>query len=447
MTSKASHPGAPQIATVPLPESVETRHCAVVGSTGSGKSTVLRQLMDHAEHRGCAAVIYDAAGDFVAHYYSPERGDVILNPFDARCSSWNPFAEIDHPADATRLASQLIPDTGSARDSVWTMAARNLLSDIFRELWSEGRHEVGDLIEAVQSKTKDDLKVWLSATASARIFAEDADRASGSVLFMMTQVANLLQFLRTPSDDRESFSFRDHFARLDQVTGAKPWIFVPRREAYFEATKPLLSCWLDCCATSILSLDPNPRRRVWVMLDELPDLPRVDQLLRLAPQGRKFGACLVLTFQAIDQMRATYGCEGAEALLGNTNTKLFLQCVDAETRAWASKTLGEVEVEVRVRSDALDFEIGQGRTSISTTRQVRPAVMESELRLAPHSGFLQLPDGRPIAKIKLTNAHIIARGEAKSNGFVPGLVEDTFWGRRSQQPSATSTLLPPEGPV
>jgi len=50
-------------------------------------------------------VIYDTSGEFIAHYYRPERGDIILNPFDKRGTYWSPFDAIEHPADADRLAA------------------------------------------------------------------------------------------------------------------------------------------------------------------------------------------------------------------------------------------------------------------------------------------------------------------------------------------------------
>lgn len=440
-----------KIGTVAWPYVMETRHAALIGTTGSGKTTVLRQMLDAIEARGNSAIVYDTSGEFVAHYYDPSRGDIILNPFDARGAYWNPFDEIAHPADADRIAAQLITDSGSKEDSVWTTAGRNLLANMMRNLWQEDKTDIADLIHAVQSMSKDDLKNWLKDTSSSRIFAEDADRATGSVLFMLTKSAAILQYLRHQPGLGGSFSFRIFFTGLDALPGRKPWIFVQRKEDYFEAMKPLMACWLDCAATSILALEASKARRVWMLLDELPDIPRVDQLLRLLPQGRKFGASVVITFQSIGQMHDRYGREGAEAMLGCANTKLFLQTIDSDTRMWISKTLGDVEIEIRATTDNMDFEHGKGRTSLGTTRQLRAAVIESQLRLPPHTGYLQLPDGLPIAHIRLNNGHIIARGKPKEAAFIPGEISDTYWGRKKRHSenatNDTSPVLPSEGPV
>lgn len=421
-----------RIGPVPVPRRIETRHFAFLGTTGSGKTTALRQMLDGIERRGEAALVYDTSGEFIAHYYNPARGDIILNPFDARCSFWTPFDEISHPADADRIARQLVSETSSQDDDVWLETSRILVANMIRSLWAEKNCSLEALLEALQVKDKEQLKEWLGHTSSARTFANDADRATGSVLFMLAKAANLIQFLKVEDEGEDRFAFRDFIAKLDKCEGAKPWIFVPRKEDYFEASKPLMACWLECAASAVLGLSPSPDRRIWFVLDELADLPRVENLARLLPEGRKFGAAIVLTFQALGQMRNRYGANIAEAMLACCNTKVFLQTVDQETRKWASETIGQCEVELRVATDTLSIGSEVPRTTIATQRQFRPAVLESELRLSPHQGYLLLPDGLPVARFGLTADHITRRGEPRQPGYVPGDPAGTLWSRVSE---------------
>ena len=421
-----------RIGPVPIPRRIETRHFAFLGTTGSGKTTALRQMLDGIERRGEAALVYDTSGEFIAHYYNPARGDIILNPFDARCALWTPFDEISHPADADRIARQLVSETSSQDDDVWLETSRILVANMIRSLWSEKNCSLEALLEALQVKDKEQLKEWLGHTSSARTFANDADRATGSVLFMLAKAANLIQFLKVEDGGEDRFAFRDFIAKLDKCEGAKPWIFVPRKEDYFEASKPLMACWLECAASAVLGLSPSPDRRLWFVLDELADLPRVENLARLLPEGRKFGAAIVLTFQALGQMRNRYGANIAEAMLACCNTKLFLQTVDQETRKWASETIGQCEVELRVATDTLSIGSEVPRTTIATQRQFRPAVLESELRLSPHQGYLLLPDGLPVARIGLTADHITRRGDPRQPAYLPGDPAGTLWSRVSE---------------
>lgn len=438
--------GAMCIGRVPIPRRNETRHFAMIGTTGSGKTTALRQMLDDIEQRGDPALVYDTSGEFVANYYCRARGDIILNPFDGRCSFWSPFDEISHPADADRIARQLVSETSSQDDDVWLETSRILVANMLRKLWAEKNCSLEALLEALQVKSKDQLKHWLGHTSSARTFADDADRATGSVLFMLTKAANLIQFLKAHDKGGERFSFRNYIAGLDKNPGAKPWIFVPRKEDFFEAAKPLMSCWLECAASAVLGLPPSPERRIWFVLDELADLPRVENLARLLPEGRKFGSGIVLTFQALGQMRHRYGDNIAEAMLACCNNKLFLQTVDRETREWASETIGQCEIEMRSATDTLSIGNERPRISIATQRQFRPAVLESELRLPPYQGYLLLPDGLPVARISLTDDHIKRRGPPREPAFVPGDLADTLWSKVSEITEAAAPDTKP-GPV
>lgn len=453
MTVTESSPNALRLGSVTIPSSLQNRHFALAGTTGSGKSTALRQLLDVIEERGDTALVYDTSGDFIAHYYDPTRGDVILNPFDQRGAFWDLFGEIAHPATATRIAHYLINTTGDRDKDVWLETARILVANILRTLWQEGRCTLPALLDALQSMSSEELERWLAHTSSARTFAQDADKATGSVLFMLAKAVELLMFLRAePREGETSFSFARFFAGIDRHPGRKPWIFVPRKEDYFEAMKPLMALWLECAASATLGLPPSDSRRLWFVLDELADLPRVDNLARLLPEGRKFGASVILTFQAIGQMRNRYSREGAEALLGCCNTKLFLQLIDQESREWTSQTIGNVEVEISTISDTIDPKTGKPQRTLSSTRQVRASVLESDLRLPKHTGYLLLPDGFPVAKIKLTDDHIHAHGSPRHPRYIQADISETLWGaveskRRGGDDDAASDETAGPGPV
>ncbi len=451
LTRKATNARSIRIATIGIPAWLECRHFALLGTTGAGKTTVMRQMLDQVEARGEPALVYDTSGEFITHYYRPERGDIILNPFDERSAFWSPFSEIAHPADADRIARQLVSETGERDDDVWLETSRILVANILRVLSAEGRTTLPDLLRALQVKGKEEMKVWLAGTSSARTFADDADRATGSVLFMLAKAATLLQFLWREPGETGSFAFREFIAELDAHQVPKPWLFVPRKEDYFEAMKPLLACWLECAASAMLGLTPSSQRRMWFFLDELADLPRVDNLTRLLPEGRKFGASVVLTFQAIGQMHRRYGRDSAEALLGCCNSKLYLQLIDRDTRQWASQNIGDVEVEVRSASDSFETGPHSGRISVGSTRVVRAAVIESDLRLEPHHGFLQLPDALPVGRIRLTREHIDARGQPRHPAFVAADISRMLWNRMPKKSDSGAAKDDPvsslKGPV
>ena len=112
------------IAGVGIAASDEVKHFKLIGTTGTGKSTAIRELIAAALDRGDRAVITDPDGGYLARYYDPGRGDVILNPFDSRSLQWDPFAEVREPYDAEQLASSLIPSTEDVSAREWRGYAR-----------------------------------------------------------------------------------------------------------------------------------------------------------------------------------------------------------------------------------------------------------------------------------------------------------------------------------
>ena len=133
--------------------------------------------------------------------------------------------------------------------------------------------------------------------------------------------------------------------------------------------------------------------------------------------------------------------------MGCCNTKLYLQLIDRDTRKWASDNIGDVEVEIRSGSDSFDYGPSSGRTSLAAVRHVRAAVIESDMRLEPHHGFLQLPDALPVAKIKLTRAHIEARGNPRNRSFVTVDVSRSLWSKLPAKGAAAEVTIKADGPV
>ena len=88
----------------------ESSHFLLMGDTGTGKSSLIRQLLEQIADRGEAAIVYDPALEFTPQFYEPHRGDQILNPLDTRMPYWSPGDEVQHKAEALAFAKSLFPD-------------------------------------------------------------------------------------------------------------------------------------------------------------------------------------------------------------------------------------------------------------------------------------------------------------------------------------------------
>ena len=110
-TASASRPTI-QSCPLRIPRDAENKHFLIVGDTGIGKSSVIRQMLYQVDARGDSAIVYDPACEFVKQFYNPHRGDIVLNPLDARMPYWNPSKELRRKAEAKALAVSLYQPEG-----------------------------------------------------------------------------------------------------------------------------------------------------------------------------------------------------------------------------------------------------------------------------------------------------------------------------------------------
>ena len=125
------------LAGVPIAPDDETKHFKIIGTTGTGKSTAIREMLSAALARGDRVIIADPDGGYLSRFYDPARGDVILNPFDGDARKWDLFGEITNDYDVEQLARSLIPDSGGA-DRTWGEYARTFFSAVVQQAMAAG---------------------------------------------------------------------------------------------------------------------------------------------------------------------------------------------------------------------------------------------------------------------------------------------------------------------
>jgi hypothetical protein len=205
----------------------ETKHFKMIGTTGTGKSTAIRELLTGALERGDRAVIADPDGSYLNRFYDPNRGDVILNPFDPKAARWDLFGEMHTPYDADQLARSLIADTeGTERN--WRQYARVFLSSVLRQLHRVKHNDLAELYQLLTTTPVDDLRDLLNDTPAGPYLAQDNGKFFGAVRAVAnTHLAALEQIAQQTTGDRLSVR---NWVRAGR-SGRRPILFfaVPRQ--------------------------------------------------------------------------------------------------------------------------------------------------------------------------------------------------------------------------
>src|SRR3546814_20399696 len=101
----------------------------LTGTTGTGKTTLSRQVVAQAIERGDRCVLFDLTGHYMEAFYDPER-DFVLNLNDARCESWSLFNDCHSRSELVPAATALFQADHVSEGGFWEKAARTLFFEM-----------------------------------------------------------------------------------------------------------------------------------------------------------------------------------------------------------------------------------------------------------------------------------------------------------------------------
>ena len=378
------------LAGVSIRPADETKHFKLVGTTGTGKSTAIRQLLAGALERGDRAILADPEGGSLARFYDRFRGDVILNPFEERSAKWDPFGEVCSAYDVDQLAAGLIPASADAAAQEWRGYARTFLAAVLWRCLQQRQVDLAELWRLLAVASARELRRLVAGTA-AQPFLEPANaRMFGSIRSVM--VASISALRHVQEQRGPGFSVRDWVRRGSGV------LFMPYHAGQIAALRSIIATWMRLAIFEAMSRGERDQR-LWFVIDELDALGAIDGLKDALARLRKFGGRCVLGFQSISQVSGTYGPGEAQTIVENCGNTLILRCSGSEqggTASFASRLIGEREVVRRQTVRGRDRDgllAGRGlrrSTNISEQHVMEAAVLPSEIeQLADLRGFLK----------------------------------------------------------
>jgi hypothetical protein len=360
----------------------ETRHFLILGSVGGGKTQTMLRLIIDAICRRDGVLVLDTKGDMMAGLPAhPEP--LLVAPHDRRSLVWDVAADCATKQDARELAARFIPPSA---DPMWSQAAQEIFVACIVHLqankgfnwgWADLSAVVTASVDVLTTLAKD------HNPSAVRLLDPPDSKTTHSILQTFQAHTRIVTVLAEawpdPSAARFSIGKWLH----------KPTPFRPLILQHDPGRPELSSIWIGSMLRLLASAVGSPElsesreRRVWLFLDEFPQLPAIKQFPTFLELGRSKGIAVVIGAQDTAQIRAVYGHDQAKSWFGMTGTKVITRINTSEAAEDISRLIGDQEIERWVRSSTRSG----GRVSVteSVQRETRRVITPSELasRLGP----------------------------------------------------------------
>jgi len=394
------------LAGIPVPFNDEAKHFKLIGTTGTGKSTAIRELLSTALARGDRAVFADPDGGYCRRFFDRYRGDIVLNPFEPASVKWDLFSEVNNSYDVEQLASGLIPPSNDPSASEWRSYARTFLCAVVRRCRAHRHRDGAEVWRLLAIAPSEELQPVVAGTPAQPFLDPENARMFGSIRSVAVSAVAAYEYVQ--AQRAAPFSIRG-WVRARSAPGN---LFIPYKAGQIAALKSMIATWMRLAIFEAMSGDENCDQCLWFVIDELDALGAIDGLKDALARLRKFGGRCVLGFQSIAQVSSTYGSGDAQTIVENCGNTLILRCAGSEnggTSQFASRLIGEREILRKQVSRGSDREgafsaRGSRRSkSISEQHVTEAAVLPSQIeQLSDFSGYMKPASSRAWLKVSFS---------------------------------------------
>lgn len=354
-----------------VPEELQYQHFCLVGASGTGKSTAIRDMIAHALTRGHKGFVIDLKGDLYSRFGRPQ--DHILSLRDKRSEAWNFWVE--RHARPENMAAALVEEETTGNDFFWK-SARAVLASLIRQnksldgLWNDLMNDTDSLRDRLLKQGE------ISTRALGGGKGDQSDGVIGSTVLDLNFLSELNQW----ADGKAPFSI----TKWMNDASDNSWVYVVFDEIDKEISKPLIRLWFDLAVIGALNrTEYNGNVHTWLIIDELKTVGQLPSLLDLLDKGRKFQASVVLGFQAFSQLDEVYGTKGAASIRQGLQNKFFFSMSDPESAKLASEIIGEQEINEYRPNISFGYAGGKEKGSVSKVPTTRKVVLADSIRNQP----------------------------------------------------------------
>jgi hypothetical protein len=189
--------GSLMLAGCAIPFRDETKHFKMIGTTGTGKSTAIRELLQGALARGDRIICADPDGGYRHRFFRRYRGDLVLNPFERESVQWDPFAEIREACDIDLLSEGLISSTDDPASNEWRAYARTFLTAILGRARLDPRRSAKELWRLLAIAPVEELRAVVVDTPAQPFIEPENLRMFGSIRSVAVSAMAAVQHLQS----------------------------------------------------------------------------------------------------------------------------------------------------------------------------------------------------------------------------------------------------------
>ena len=353
---------------------------------------MLKELIPQIRDSGDRAIIFDVTGEFVDRFYNPET-DLILNPLVENSVSWLPWNDCHTDEEYNNLAAAFVDGESIKTDRYWEDAARTVLVEALKK--QETARSIESMLHVINRADLKDFCEYFSDTDAAGYVSREAEKGTASVRSTLASKVKELKYLK----DKGDFSIKEWINGENR----KGWLFVSIKPNDLDTLRPLLSAWANIAIKGMLDRPHSGENgKMWFVMDELPAMQKIPSLAMVLAQGRKYGACMVAGIQNIAQLERIYGPASSQELLDLFRTKFFFAVGDNTIAEYASKSLGEIEIDETKESLSYGSNTIRDGVNINSAIRMKRLVLPDEIKnLEPNSCFVKLCGNYPITRLKV----------------------------------------------
>ncbi len=372
------------------------RHCCVIGSTGSGKSSHI--FLPMALTINDPMVILDASGSLfkqTSGHLKSKGFQVLKLDFSDVSSSlaYNPPLRADTDSKRKRLASILVETSlGEGKDPFWNNSAKQIIYVIIRCLNEAAPKEyctlanVRHLLNNLQSNPESPTFKWVMYHVSEELYQEFKAVILGNEKMINSVLATARTALELLSDpDIAKITSSDNLGDLQKIRRSKKPValFICIKETDISYLNFIVSVVLGDVLDMCMNLPTEKDRDLYLLLDEFAHF-KIKDFSTCLTTLRKRRVSVTLATQSRSMLSHKYGVQDAESIInGGCASRIILP---GSTDYAENKALSEL--------------FGSHMVTYKGKEMIRPLITPDEIYALDSESLFLCAGYRPV-KLKL----------------------------------------------